>query len=81
MAAAAFDIRDNPEPDSPGESPGDAAGPRPYIGILFACCGVYARVYRRRNRLVYVGRCPKCLRVVRVRVGRHGTTARFFRAE
>ncbi len=53
---------------------------RPYLGILFECCGVYARVYRRPNQMVYRGRCPKCLRIVQVRVGPDGTRARFFRA-
>jgi hypothetical protein len=64
--------------DAADESPGD--GRRPYLGILFECCGVYARVYRQRNQMIYRGRCPKCLRMVRVRVGRDGTTARLFRA-
>lgn len=53
---------------------------RPYIGILFDCCGVYARVYRRAEARVYEGRCPKCLAQVRVRVGPHGVAARIFRA-
>lgn len=64
---------------------GDAAqgrwlGPRPYIGMLFECCGVYTRIYRRPGQMVYVGRCPKCMRPVRVRVRRDGINARLFRA-
>lgn len=54
--------------------------PRPYVGILFECCGVYVRVYRRPDQKFYRGRCPKCLRAVRLRIGREGTDARFFRA-
>ena len=59
---------------------GHASSPRPYIGVYFECCGVYARIYRRADEAVYLGRCPGCLRQVRVRVGPHGTTARLFRA-
>lgn len=53
---------------------------RPYIGILFECCGVYARVYRRPAQRCYSGRCPKCLRTIHVRVGPDGTSTRLFRA-
>ncbi|MEW6199119.1 MAG: hypothetical protein AB1601_10725 [Planctomycetota bacterium] len=61
---------------------GAAAGgpPCPYVGILFECCGVYVRVYRRPEQKYYRGRCPKCLRAVRLRIGRDGTDARLFRA-
>jgi hypothetical protein len=53
---------------------------RPYVGILFECCGVYARVYRQPDQLHYSGRCPKCLRKVRLRVGKDGINSRLFRA-
>lgn len=53
---------------------------RPYICIFFECCGQYVRVYRRRSEREYVGRCPGCLRVVRVAVGPHGTKERIFTA-
>ena len=61
-----------------GADPG--ADARPYIGILFECCGVYQRVYRRPGQAFYAGHCPKCLRPVRLRVAADGTTARLFRA-
>jgi len=54
--------------------------PRPFIGVHFECCGVYARIYRRPDQKEYVGRCPRCFRTVRVRVGPDGTDARLFRA-
>lgn len=62
----------------------DAAGDapdRPYVGILFECCGVYARVYRDPKAREYRGRCPRCLRTVRLRVGAEGTSQRLFRAQ
>jgi hypothetical protein len=64
--------------DEPADESADA--PRPYIGVYFECCGVYARIYRQHDKMVYLGRCPRCLRQVRVRVGPGGTNARLFHA-
>jgi hypothetical protein len=64
--------------DEPPRGETDAS--RPYIGVYFECCGVYARIYRQPGQTVYFGRCPRCLRQVRVRVGPEGTNARLFRA-
>ncbi len=57
------------------------AAARPWVGIRFDCCGVYARIYRDADGRAYRGRCPRCLRETRLRVGPGGTSARFFRAE
>ncbi len=54
---------------------------RPYIGIMFDCCGVYARIYRNKEGTAYVGRCPKCMREVRLKTGDGGTNTRFFHAQ
>lgn len=51
-----------------------------FIGIMFNCCGVYARIYKNKDGTAYVGRCPKCMRNVRVAVGKEGTSQRFFDA-
>jgi hypothetical protein len=53
---------------------------RPYLGIHFACCDVYARVYINRDQTGYEGCCPKCLRKVHFRIGPHGTDSRIFTA-
>ena len=52
---------------------------RPYLGIRFECCGVYARAYRNHDRTAYEARCPACGRAIRIRIGRDGTADRFFR--
>ncbi len=66
--------------DGLNPSPAEQAARRPWLGILFDCCRVYARVYRSPDGRFYRGRCPKCLRQVRLRVGPEGTAERFFRA-
>jgi len=68
--------------EAPAGAENDAARRRrPWVGIHFDCCGVYARVYRDGAATIYEGRCPRCLRKVKLRVGPGGTDSRFFRAE
>ncbi len=52
---------------------------KPFLGITFECCNVYARIYKNKDGTAYVGRCPKCMRSVRVPIGKGGTGQRFFR--
>ncbi|HSZ54790.1 MAG TPA: hypothetical protein VK797_03970 [Tepidisphaeraceae bacterium] len=53
--------------------------PRPFLSVLFECCGVYQRVYRDSGSSAYNGRCPRCGQPVTFRVGASGTSDRFFR--
>jgi len=62
----------------PGEKR-DADG-RAYLGILFDCCGVYARVYKNKAGTAYVGWCPRCTRKLEVKCGPGGSEQRIFRA-
>ena len=52
---------------------------RPFVGVQFDCCKVYARVYRNPEATAYRGRCPRCGRAVHFAIGQGGTDARFFR--
>jgi len=71
------------QPGERGGTPDDAAGTaagRRFVGIHFACCDVYSRVYINRHETAYVGNCPRCLRRLELKIGPGGTDARFFTA-
>lgn len=73
-----LDLSSDPEPA------GDAASgnpqPRRFLGITFACCGVYSRIYANREGTAYIGHCPRCSRRVEAKVGPGGSDQRFFTA-
>lgn len=52
-----------------------------FLGVMFDCCNVYGRLYKNQQGTHYQGRCPRCMRTVRVKIGEGGTSQRFFRAQ
>jgi len=56
----------------------DNSAKKKFLGLKFTCCGVYSRVYVNRNGTAYEGRCPKCLKPVKLKIGEGGTDSRFF---
>jgi hypothetical protein len=55
---------------------------REYIGIHFACCNVYGRIYKNKEGTMYKGMCPRCMKRVQAKVGQNGsgTDQRIFQA-
>jgi hypothetical protein len=62
------------QPDAGGKSP----AARPFLGVKFACCGTYQRLYLSADGNVYRGRCPRCMKPVEFKVGPGGSDSRFF---
>ena len=65
---------------SDGPEPANESTGRPFVGMHFACCGVYARLYINRAGTGYEGHCPRCGRPARVLIGPNGSDSRFFTA-
>ena len=62
-----------------GPNPGsDGAKTRRFLGVHFACCDVYTRIYTTRDGAAYAGACPRCGLRIRFPIGPSGTGARFF---
>ena len=78
MVGENFDLSSVPGGDDPQDP---QRTPRRFLGITFACCDVYSRVYVNRQETAYEGNCPKCARPVRAKIGSGGTDQRFFVAE
>lgn len=51
-----------------------------FIGVKFDCCQVYTRIYANKEETAYVGRCPKCLRKIHIKIHRDGVDCKFFSA-
>lgn len=53
---------------------------RKFLGIHFACCDVYNRIYLNSDSTAYQGHCPRCSKRITILVGSGGTDSRFFTA-
>ena len=78
MAGEHLDTASGPEPSPAGN--GRRRGERRFVGIQFACCSVYVRIYVNRAGTAYTGNCPKCGRRVELGISPDGTDSRFFTA-
>jgi hypothetical protein len=67
----------NPQTHSGDENANDGPAKK-FLGLKFTCCGLYSRVYVNRDGTAYEGRCPKCLKHVKLKIGEGGTDSRFF---
>jgi len=66
-----------------GSAGGDDAGnsnSRPYIHVMFECCGVYQRIYRNKSATAYEGYGRRGARPLRIKISPGGTSTRFFSA-
>ncbi len=52
-----------------------------WLGVMFACCNAYRRIFKRKDGTAYEGRCPRCYRFVRVAVGEGGSSSRIWHAK
>ena len=71
------------QPEPAGRDRGGRDAPRrerKWLGVLFECCGMYARIYQTRDGTAYARHCPKCNAALRVGIGEGGTSQRIFRA-
>ena len=59
---------------------GPAKGERPFIGVHFACCRTYGRIYLRTDRSAYYGHCPRCGKRLQIVTSADGSDTRFFSA-
>jgi hypothetical protein len=88
MVGENLDLSSEPDDgrDAGGRADGDqlersgASAARPYLGVRFVCCDVYARIYINRDLTAYQGHCPKCSRPLVVRISPDGSDQRFFEA-
>ena len=65
---------------SESEGSGSSVDRKKFVGVRFHCCDLYIRIYVNKDGTAYEGRCPKCAKPVRLKIGEGGTSNRFFDA-
>lgn len=84
MVGENLDLSSEPDDgrDAAGKRKDRAPAPagRPFLGVRFVCCDVYARIYVNRDLTAYQGHCPKCSRPLVVQISPDGSDERFFEA-
>lgn len=73
MAGERLDLVSEPDDQRAAAEPR-----RPFLGVHFACCGVYRRIYRNHDQTAYSGSCPRCGRLAVVKIDPNGSSDRFF---
>lgn len=58
----------------------NATGAPQSLGVMFECCHIYRRIFKRPDGSAYEGRCPKCGHPARVLVGEGGSASRVWRS-
>lgn len=76
MASEPIDLTSEP----PGDLPREGEARRPFLGIHFACCGIYSRIYTTASGSAFAGNCPRCGRRIEVGISPDGQEGRFFSA-
>ena len=66
--------------DEPRNSRTASREKRRFLGIQFACCDIYTRIYVNHDKTAYEGHCPRCAKAVQIRIGEGGGDCRFFTA-
>ena len=66
--------------DSAADATSQPAGPRPFLGLNFTCCRVYARIFLTQDGSAFAGHCPRCGGSIRIEINSEGQTGRFFSA-
>jgi hypothetical protein len=54
---------------------------RPFVGVIFKCCHIYARIYLNKKETAFVGWCPKCGAKMEIHISPTGSKSNFFIAE
>jgi hypothetical protein len=72
-------VHSTPAQSAANEPAGNAR--KEFIGIMMKCCRTYVRAYLNPNGDAFIGRCPRCLALVRIDVVEEGGSPnRFFEA-